>query len=119
VTASWNIGGLLSGLTLRDPHPAVIAFCVEASQIGVCPDRSAVAADPLREIPALSAAGTPCPALAGGARRAAQTLTPEDTALLRDPTTEAVRALLRERYPEEMLDFDVDRALDLNVAFFG
>jgi hypothetical protein len=50
---------------------------------------------------------------------AAQTLTPEDTALLRDQTAEAVRALLRERYPEETLDFDVDRALDLNVAFFG
>jgi hypothetical protein len=43
----------------------------------------------------------------------------EYTALLRDPTAEAVRALLRERYPEETLDFDVDRALDLNVAFFG
>ena len=32
VTASWNIGGLLSGLTSRDRHPAVIAFGVEGSQ---------------------------------------------------------------------------------------
>jgi long-chain acyl-CoA synthetase len=58
-------------------------------------------------------------ALAGGGRRAAHALTPEDTALLRDPTAEAVWALLRERYPEEPLDPDVDLALDLNVDSFG
>ena len=46
-------------------------------------------------------------------------LTPEDTALLRDPTAEAVWTLLRERYPEEALDPDVDLALDLNVDSFG
>ena len=32
MTASWNIDGLLSGLTLRDRHPAVIAFGVEGSE---------------------------------------------------------------------------------------
>jgi long-chain acyl-CoA synthetase len=58
-------------------------------------------------------------ALAGGARRAAHALTPEDMALLGDPTAEAVWALLRERYPEEALDLDVDLALDLNVDSFG
>jgi long-chain acyl-CoA synthetase len=58
-------------------------------------------------------------ALAKGARRAAHALTPEDTALLRDPTAEAVWSLLRERYPEEALDLDVDLALDLNVDSFG
>ena len=58
-------------------------------------------------------------ALAGGARRAAHALTPEDMALLRDPTAEAVWGLLRERYPEEALDLDVDLALDLNLDSFG
>jgi long-chain acyl-CoA synthetase len=58
-------------------------------------------------------------ALAGGARRAAHVPTPEDVALLRDPTAEAVWALLRERYPQEQLDLDVDLALDLNLDSFG
>jgi long-chain acyl-CoA synthetase len=58
-------------------------------------------------------------ALAGGTRRAARALTPEDMALLRDPTAGTVWALLRERYPEETLDLDVDLALDLNVDSFG
>ena len=58
-------------------------------------------------------------ALAGGARRPAHALTPEDMALLRDPTAAAVWTLLRERYPEEALDLDVDLALDLNVDSFG
>ena len=58
-------------------------------------------------------------ALAGGTRRAAHAMTPEDAALLRDPTAEAVWALLRERYPEETLDLDVDLALDLNLDSFG
>jgi long-chain acyl-CoA synthetase len=66
------------------------------------------------QLPALYAA-----ALAGGARRATHALTPEDVALLRDPTAEAVWGLLRERYPEEALDLDVDLALDLNVDSFG
>jgi long-chain acyl-CoA synthetase len=58
-------------------------------------------------------------ALAGGVRRAAHELTPEDIALLRDPTAKAVWTLLRERHPEEALDLDVDLALDLNVDSFG
>jgi len=58
-------------------------------------------------------------ALAGGPRRAAHALTPEDMALLGDPTAEAVWALLCERYPEEALDLDVDLALDLNLDSFG
>jgi long-chain acyl-CoA synthetase len=58
-------------------------------------------------------------ALAGGARRATHALTAEDMALLRDPTAEAIWGLLRERYPEEALDLDVDLALDLNVDSFG
>ncbi len=65
-------------------------------------------------LPALYAEG-----LARGKRRAAHALTPEDTALLNDPTAEAVWALLRERYPEEALDLDVDLALDLNLDSFG
>jgi len=32
VTASWNIGGLLRDLALRDRHPAVIAFAAEGSE---------------------------------------------------------------------------------------
>jgi long-chain acyl-CoA synthetase len=58
-------------------------------------------------------------ALAGGPRRAAHALTPEDVALLGDPTAEAVWALLRERYPEEALDLGVDLALDLSLDSFG
>jgi long-chain acyl-CoA synthetase len=58
-------------------------------------------------------------ALAGGTRRAAHALTPEDMALLGDPTGTAIWALLRERYPEEALDLDVDLALDLNLDSFG
>jgi len=58
-------------------------------------------------------------ALAGSTRHAAHALTPEDMTLLRDPTAEAVWTLLRERYPEEALDLDVDLALDLNVDSFG
>jgi long-chain acyl-CoA synthetase len=57
-------------------------------------------------------------ALAGGARRAARALTPEDMALLRDPTAEAVWNLFRERYPDQPLDPDVNLALDLNLDSF-
>src|SRR5215471_14128651 len=53
------------------------------------------------------------------ARRNAHALSSEDMALLRDPTAETVWDLLRERYPEEALDLDVDLALDLNVDSFG
>ena len=58
-------------------------------------------------------------ALAGGARRAAHTLAPQDAALLRDQTAEAVWAFLHERYPDQALDLDVDLALDLNLDSFG
>jgi len=54
-----------------------------------------------------------------GTRRAAGGMTSEDAALLRDPTAETVWALLRERYPDQALDLDVDLALDLNVDSFG
>jgi long-chain acyl-CoA synthetase len=57
-------------------------------------------------------------ALAGGGRRAAHALTPEDMALLRDPTAEAVWTLFRERYPDHPLDPDVNLALDLNLDSF-
>jgi long-chain acyl-CoA synthetase len=57
-------------------------------------------------------------ALAGGTRRAAHALTPEDVALLGDATAEAVWSLLRERYPDQALDLDVDLALDLNLDSF-
>jgi len=33
VTASWNIGGLLRDLALRDRHPAVIAFAAQDCEI--------------------------------------------------------------------------------------
>jgi long-chain acyl-CoA synthetase len=58
-------------------------------------------------------------ALAGGARRAARALSPEDIALLRDPTAEAVWTLLRERYPDQALDLGVNLALDLSLDSFG
>ena len=46
-------------------------------------------------------------AIAGGQRRAAHPLTPEDAALLREPTAEAVWMLLRERYPDQPLDLEM------------
>jgi len=58
-------------------------------------------------------------AFAGGARRAAHALTTEDIVLLRDPTAEAAWTLLRERYPEQALDLDVNLSLDLNLDSFG
>jgi long-chain acyl-CoA synthetase len=57
-------------------------------------------------------------ALAGSLRRAARPLIPEDMALLRDPTAEAVWALFHERYPDQPLDPDVNLALDLNLDSF-
>ena len=58
-------------------------------------------------------------AVAGGARRAVHALSPEDAALLRDPTAEAVWALLHQRYPDQTIDLDVNLALDLNLDSFG
>ena len=57
-------------------------------------------------------------ALAGSGRHA-RALTAEDRGLLGDPTAKAVWGLLRDRYPEEALDLDVDLALDLNLDSFG
>jgi len=57
-------------------------------------------------------------AIAGGARRAAQALTPEDAALLREPTAQAVWTLLCERYPDQPLDLDDNISLDLNLDSF-
>ena len=58
-------------------------------------------------------------ALAGGARRAAHDLRPEDDALLRDPTAAAIWRLLRQRYPDQAIDLDVNLSLDLNLDSFG
>lgn len=58
-------------------------------------------------------------AVAGGARRAAHALSPEDAALLRDPTAAAIWSLLRQRYPDQTIDLDVNLSLDLNLDSFG
>jgi len=58
-------------------------------------------------------------AAGGGAHRSAHVLGPEDAALLRDPTAAAVWSLLRQRYPEEAIDLDVNLGLDMNLDSFG
>jgi len=58
-------------------------------------------------------------ALGEGERRAARPPGPDDQALLRDPTSGAVWALLRERYPEQAVDLDVTLGLELNLDSFG
>jgi long-chain acyl-CoA synthetase len=58
-------------------------------------------------------------AVAGGGRRADRALTPEDAALLQDPTAEAVWTLLRQRYPNQALDLDLNLSLDLSLDSFG
>jgi long-chain acyl-CoA synthetase len=58
-------------------------------------------------------------AAAGGGRRAVHALAPEDAALLRDPTADAVWTLLRRRYPDRVLDLDINLSLDLNLDSFG
>jgi long-chain acyl-CoA synthetase len=58
-------------------------------------------------------------ALAGGPRRQARLLGPEDQALLRDPTANTIWMLLRERYPKQAVDLDVSLGLDLNLDSFG
>jgi long-chain acyl-CoA synthetase len=65
-------------------------------------------------LPALYAEAT-----AGAAGRAAHPALPEDAALLADPTAEAVWNLLRQRYPERMVDLDVNLGLDLNLDSFA
>jgi long-chain acyl-CoA synthetase len=58
-------------------------------------------------------------ALAGGAARAPRLPTPEDEALLREPTAAAVWQLLRRQFPDRPLDLDIDLGLDLNLDSFG
>ena len=58
-------------------------------------------------------------AIGGAGRRAARALTPEDAALLRDPTADAVWGVLRQRYPDQALDLDINLSLDLNLNSFG
>jgi long-chain acyl-CoA synthetase len=58
-------------------------------------------------------------AAAGGGRRAVHVLAPEDAALLGDPTADAVWTLLRQRYPDQALDLDVNLSLDLNLDSFA
>jgi long-chain acyl-CoA synthetase len=57
-------------------------------------------------------------AVAGGARRAVHALTPDDAALLREQTAEAVWTLLSERYPDQPLNLDDNLSLDLNLDSF-
>ena len=54
-------------------------------------------------------------ALAGGGRRTAHELGPEDVELLSDPTAAAIWTFLRGRYPERAIDLDVNLSLDLNL----
>jgi long-chain acyl-CoA synthetase len=58
-------------------------------------------------------------ALAGGPQRAAHMLAAADLALLQDPTAASVWALLRERFPDQAIDLDVDPRLDLNLDSFA
>jgi long-chain acyl-CoA synthetase len=58
-------------------------------------------------------------AIAGGARRAAHAVTPEDAVLLHDPTADAVWTLLRQRYPDQALDLDLSPSLDLSLDSFA
>jgi len=57
-------------------------------------------------------------AMAGGARHAAHPLTPDDAALLREPTAQAVWTLLSERYPDQPLNLDDNFSLDLSLDSF-
>jgi long-chain acyl-CoA synthetase len=58
-------------------------------------------------------------AAAGGRRRAVHVTGPEEAALLRDPTADAVWSLLHERYPDQALDLDINVSLDLNLDSFA
>ena len=58
-------------------------------------------------------------ALAGGTARAPQPPTPEDTALLQNPVAASVWHILRQRFPDQALDFDTVLSLDLNLDSFG
>jgi long-chain acyl-CoA synthetase len=54
-------------------------------------------------------------ALAGGGRRVAHELGPDDRELLSDPTAAAIWTFLRGRYPDQAIDLDVNLNLDLNL----
>lgn len=56
---------------------------------------------------------------AGTVRRTAHAPTPEDAALLRDPTAAAIWSLLRQRYPHEAIDLDASLGLDLSLDSFA
>ena len=58
-------------------------------------------------------------ALAGGPQRTARMLDEADLALLRDPIAGAAWALLRDRFPDRVIDLDVDPNLDLNLDSFA
>jgi long-chain acyl-CoA synthetase len=58
-------------------------------------------------------------AAAGAGRHTLHALTPGDAQLLRDPTADAVWTLLRQRYPNQALDLDINLSLDLNLDSFA
>jgi long-chain acyl-CoA synthetase len=58
-------------------------------------------------------------ALAGRPRRQARAPGPDDQALLKNPIANAIWLVLRERYPEQVVDLDVNLSLDLNLDSFG
>jgi long-chain acyl-CoA synthetase len=58
-------------------------------------------------------------ALAGGPRRQVRLLGPEDQLLLQDPMANTIWTLLREQYPQQAVDLDVNLGLDLNLDSFG
>ena len=58
-------------------------------------------------------------ALAGGAARTPQPLSPEDQVLFQNPVAASVWRVLRQRFPNQRLDFDTVLSLDLNLDSFG
>ena len=58
-------------------------------------------------------------ALAGDAARTPQPLSPEDQILLLNPVAASVWRVLRQRFPDQPLDFDTVLSLDLNLNSFG
>lgn len=58
-------------------------------------------------------------ALAGGAARTPQPLSPEDRVLLQNPVAASVWRVLRQRFSDQRLDFDTVLSLDLNLDSFG
>jgi long-chain acyl-CoA synthetase len=58
-------------------------------------------------------------AATGAGRHTLHVLTPGDAQLLRDPTADAVWTLLRQRYPNQAVDLDINLSLDLNIDSFA